>query len=676
MSSVHPIAITRPSPSTPDISPLSLCESSPSSSPSELSLDDRDQDDDVVSLADTSDSCCSTCCSPPPSSSPPKTQTVSLPEEAFQPLIIIGAGPHALALAARLSESRPAALYTDLEHARLSWLQREQSAAASSGRKQKDRRKTVKGHWTARKLVQPTNPTVVPAPRARTIRVLDNTSPHWLGRWDGFFQGLHISHLRSPMLFHPAPADADALVAFARRTAREGELEPIEGVVGKEFSKYQRKKCPKRTGRAATINERSREDYFRPSTPLFHSFVASDLIDRYDLAPLVTHTTVTSLSYGPVHVHGQEPTQGFVVKSTNPDGTTSISGAKAVVMAIGPSNRPIIPPVIRDALPLRPRSPSGGSSSEPWDASEICGEGWCHSSAFALPGFDPLQGSLGAKIVRGEPTRAVVIGGGLTSAQIVDSLLNAGVSHVTLLTRSHLKTSHFDFPLSWVSKYANLSKAAFWAEESREERLRIIKEERNGGSVNPVFAGVLRRWAAEGRAEVRSLTEVRTAQWDEERRQWALEVETTPKKIKGDPDVGAGRSTRQRLENVDYLVCSTGSKLDLDSVDFLRPLRESHPVETVSGLPALTTDLQWNPELPFFVMGAYSMLELGPDALNLAGTRTGAERIAHRLGALGVFDEQELEGEVEQKASKRWEEKESRSGGKDNYFAGLEEALA
>lgn len=38
-------------------------------------------------------------------------------------------------------------------------------------------------------------------------------------------------------------------------------------------------------------------------------------------------------------------------------------------------------------------------------------------------------------------------------------------------------------------------------------------------------------------------------------------------------------------------------------------------------------------------MGAYAMLELGPDALNLSGTRHGAERIAHRLGQLGILTE-------------------------------------
>lgn len=86
----------------------------------------------------------------------------------------------------------------------------------------------------------------------------------------------------------------------------------------------------------------------------------------------------------------------------------------------------------------------------------------------------------------------------------------------------------------------------------------------------------------------------------------------------------------ERIEAVDYLVCSTGSKLDftrkLSSLPYslppiadfttraemgcVKPLLESHPLELVNGLPVLTRDLQWNEELPAFVMGAYAMLEV------------------------------------------------------------------
>lgn len=75
-----------------------------------------------------------------------------------------------------------------------------------------------------------------------SLRILDATSSTWLGRWNSFFKGLDIKYLRSPMWFHPAPGEVDALVTYANRMEREDELLEIKGVVGKELSKHQRKK--------------------------------------------------------------------------------------------------------------------------------------------------------------------------------------------------------------------------------------------------------------------------------------------------------------------------------------------------------------------------------------------------------------------------------------------------
>lgn len=84
--------------------------------------------------------------------------------------------------------------------------------------------------------------------------------------------------------------------------------------------------------------------------------------------------------------------------------------------------------------------------------------------------------------------------------------------------------------------------------------------------------------------------------------------------------------------------------------------------------------------------GFISFSQLGPDALNLSGCRTGAERVAHRLGQLGIFktvprgnsresrgdslarDEGAGEG---RKTWTRMEEKRHRSGGEGNFFRGL-----
>lgn len=203
-------------------SPLDI----PSLPPLSLSYDSSDSSCSCSSTSSTFSPATSTTLS-----SPPRPPTHSLPPTSFHSLLIIGAGPHALAVASRLAEDRPSALYSDLEHARLSWLRRD-----AEGKKAK--RTNVKGGDAARKLVP-----IVTLPKARNdVKVLDSSSSSWLGRWDGFFKGLGITHLRSPMFFHPSPAEVDALVAYAHREGREEELVAIDGVVGREKSKHARKK--------------------------------------------------------------------------------------------------------------------------------------------------------------------------------------------------------------------------------------------------------------------------------------------------------------------------------------------------------------------------------------------------------------------------------------------------
>lgn len=68
------------------------------------------------------------------------------------------------------------------------------------------------------------------------------------------------------------------------------------------------------------------------------------------------------------------------------------------------------------------------------------------------------------------------------------------------------------------------------------------------------------------------------------------------------------------------------------------------------------------------------MHQLGPDALNLSGTRAGAERVAHRLGELGIFERYSTRTQPEATAGMR--AKQARSGGEGNYFDGLGEVEA
>lgn len=59
-------------------------------------------------------------------------------------------------------------------------------------------------------------------------------------------------------------------------------------------------------------------------------------------------------------------------------------------------------------------------------------------------------------------------------------------------------------------------------------------------------------------------------------------------------------------------------------VPLFASIQEQHPINCVNGLPDLQPDLSWAKGVPFYVMGAFAQLQLGPDALNLAGARSGS----------------------------------------------------
>ncbi|MBW0487995.1 hypothetical protein O181_027710 [Austropuccinia psidii MF-1] len=561
----------------------------------------------------------------------------TIESEDFFDVLIIGGGPHALGVAARLREPRPAALYTDIEHSRLSFLQRPGSVKLPR---------------------QPKRPYQLRAPvpiscndRAREngesfpkILALDASSSNWLGRWDGFFEQLDISHLRSPMFFHPSPADVDGLEAFAKKLDRENEciesggVEDVLPTVGqsqrggdKLRKRATRKKGSTKSSLGAQINERERTSYARPSSRIFREFCAAELIERYHLDSVIHQDTVMELSFGDLHIKTEGLGRGFTVKTK----LGRKYGAKFVVMSIGGQECPAIPQCI-----------SAYQAAHGQTDSFHQGLGWCHSRCFSYGGTKEFKEAV--KSCKLNPDLSiVVIGGGLTSAQIADLAIRKGASKVVLICRGYLKTKHYDFPLSWVTKYSNLEKMSFWQEDCREARLKMVKQARNGGSVNPSTLALLKRRVAEGALTLHTHSSVTQATRDNDTGRWRLQLTYHPPNAK--------ESNIKILENVLFIVASTGGKLDFASVPFLAPLLKpakqdesglsSHPklsekIQSVQvpgiigGLPVLSEDLQWGTELPLFVTGAYASLEIGPDAANLSGTRAGSERVVSKLNQL------------------------------------------
>jgi hypothetical protein len=155
-----------------------------------------------------------------------------LTDDVFD-LLIIGAGPCGLAVAARLYESVPAAIFTDEEHRRYQWLRAHGS-------------KVVLKHLRSGRTMSHTREL---KPRYR-IAVLDATANSWMARWNSRFQTLDIPQLRSPLPWHLDPKDLDSLRGYAHREGRSCELVEIKGCVGGELSKHAKKRRQNGRGKA------------------------------------------------------------------------------------------------------------------------------------------------------------------------------------------------------------------------------------------------------------------------------------------------------------------------------------------------------------------------------------------------------------------------------------------
>lgn len=268
--------------------------------------------------------------------------------------------------------------------------------------------------------------------------------------------------------------------------------------------------------------------------------------------------------------------------------------SRTVVLAVGAANAPKIPSF-----------PSMSSLAFPSESVQAC-----HSMQIKeFP--DP---SLQKLIKSRQETNVLVVGGGLTSAQITDLAIRRGVTRVWHVMRGKLRVKLFDLDLEWMGKYKNTEHARFWLADSDEERLDIIKEARGGGSITPIFHKHLKRHIASGKAVLRTETQILDATLVavNGRRGWKL---TTDPPMEDAP-------------LFDYMYFATGIQTDFRSLPYLQNMIAQHPIEGRGGLPCLNEDLMWKNGIPLFMIGRMAALRLGPGAANLGGAKVGAERIA------------------------------------------------
>ncbi|KAJ6081918.1 hypothetical protein N7499_006792 [Penicillium canescens] len=526
-------------------------------------------------------------------------------------VIIIGAGPCGLAVAARLGEETPSAVFTDEEHQRYHWIKKhtgrmnlvqarhskingvrankwncETMCPSDSKDKGQDRQRRASTDSVSSVPSLSASSTTSTSSSVSTL-VLDGSGDKWMQRWNNAFKTLEIKQLRSPMFFHVDPGDRDGMLAYTQETGREGDLWEIPGCVGKEMSKHKKKK--RRQGGKSQpiggeIDERDRKDYFSPSTDLFADYCAS-IIDRYGLNEpgQILQREATGLSYDYVS-DGSEKI--FTISTSTGEKFYS----RAVVLAIGPGGAGV-----SKIYPWKPANDQEGAA------------GCCHSMEIKTFPSPNVQD----KIQRRQETNVVVVGGGLSSAQIVDMAVRKGVTKVWFIMRSGMKVKHFDISLPWMGKYKNWEKAAFWSADTDEERLEMLQTARNGGSMTPRYTKIVKQHAAKHRASLHPCTIIKSHEYNPSTQTWTL---TT------DPPI-------PNLPPIDYIYFATGARTDVREMPLLREMNEQYPIEVKSGFPCLTNDLSWREDVPLFMTGRMASLRLGPAAPNLEGARVGAERV-------------------------------------------------
>lgn len=320
------------------------------------------------------------------------------------------------------------------------------------------------------------------------------------------------------------------------------------------------------------------------------------MASRYHLEGSLIHKEVVEdIQYGMVD---NLPVQEKLFTVTT---EKSIRYARVVILAVGPANTPVLPSI--RCLSFRGQFARNAQMPQA-----------CHSMQIPQHQFpDPL---IQQRIQARRQTNILVVGGGLTSAQLSDLAIRKGVSRVWHIMRGPLRSKAFDVDLHWMGKYKTLHQAYFHQADSDEERLDIIKEARGGGSITPAFLKRIRPHMARDQLKMFEKTVLTEAHFespaDDEGGVWRIRTE---------PPI-------EDLPLIDYFYFATGIQSDFTTLPYLQNMLKDYPIKGFGGFPCLNEDLMWQDDVPLFVTGRLAALRLGPAGPNIGGARVGAERIA------------------------------------------------
>jgi cation diffusion facilitator CzcD-associated flavoprotein CzcO len=241
-----------------------------------------------------------------------------------------------------------------------------------------------------------------------------------------------------------------------------------------------------------------------------------------------------------------------------------------------------------------------GASEQPhWpDWARALREAGGHVEHVFQPGFDLQPDAL--------PARVIVMGAGITGAQVALRLARAG-RQVTLVARHELREHQFDSDPGWLGPK---EMTRFQAERSATARRRLIQQARHRGSLPKDVLRELR--AAMRRGEV---------VWHRAEVQGAAVT-----------DDGLTLTTSAGARAADALILATGFDRHRPGGALVDQLVADHHLPCAAcGYPLVDPYLRWHPRL--YVSGPLAELELGPTSRNIAGARRAGERIVAAMSA-------------------------------------------
>jgi lysine/ornithine N-monooxygenase len=241
---------------------------------------------------------------------------------------------------------------------------------------------------------------------------------------------------------------------------------------------------------------------------------------------------------------------------------------------------------------------------------------WLHAARERHPGEVGLFHSAQFPLTQ-LPTagRLLVVGGGLTAAQVVEGAAREG-GEVAWATRSGLRVRDLDVEPGWLG--GELGR--FHAVREPAHRVGLAVRARGGGSIPPRERAQIARLLHDD--AVQALYGCRIAGIRRKAGAWRVKVV---------------RDGVEQTVVADTIVAATGSRTHVRSDRLLRPLHRTFGLRHVRGLPVLTADLRPT-AAPVHVMGPLALTQVGPATRTIIGARIAAERLVLRL-APGVISE-------------------------------------